>query len=78
MKKFPINAWDFIAGKTLTGAWGNGGTVMKNFKINEKILIDQILNIKKVLPKKNYKLKEINKALIDFKNGKILRPIIKF
>lgn len=77
-EKISINAWDFIAGKTLTGAWGNGGTIMKNFKTNEKILIDQISNIKKVLPKKNYKLKEINKALFDFKNGKILRPIIKF
>tara|TARA_X000000950_G_scaffold289506_1_gene414452 strand:- start:5004 stop:6047 length:1044 start_codon:yes stop_codon:yes gene_type:complete len=77
-EKISINAWDFIAGKTLTGAWGNGGTIMKNFKTNEKILIDQISNIKKVLPKKNYKLKDINKALFDFKNGKILRPIIKF
>lgn len=77
-EKISISAWDFIAGKTLTGAWGNGGTIMKNFKINEKILIDQISNIKKVLPKKNYELKDINKAIFDFKNGKIFRPIIKF
>ena len=77
-EKFSLSAWDFIFGKTFTGAWGYGGTTMKNFQINEKILIDQIKNIKKILPKKNYFLKDINKAINDFKNGKILRPIIKF
>ena len=77
-EKISINAWDFISGKTLTGAWGNGGTIMKNFKIIEKILIDQISNIKKILPKKNYKLNDINNALIEFRKGKVLRPIIKF
>ena len=45
---------------------------MKNFDINEKILINQILNIKKILPKKNYKLNEVNKAIKDFRGGKIL------
>jgi Zn-dependent alcohol dehydrogenase len=76
-EKISLGAWDFISGKTLTGAWGNGGTIMKNFKINEKILMNQISNIRKVLPKKNYKLREINKVIFEFKNGNILRPIIK-
>ena len=77
-EKIAMKAWDFILGKTLTGAWGEGGTTMKNFKLNEKILINQIENIKKILPSKNYKIYEINKAIKDFRNGKILRPIIKF
>ena len=77
-EKISIDAWDFIFGKTLTGAWGNGGTTMKNFEINEKILISEIHNIRKILSKKNYKITEINNALNDFKNGKVLRPIIKF
>ena len=51
---------------------------MENFKINQNILIDQIDNIKKILPKKNYKLSKINKAIDDFKRGIVLRPIIKF
>ena len=46
--------------------------------MNEKILINQIKNVKKILPKKNYMLNDINKAIDDFKNGKVLRPIIKF
>ena len=77
-EKITLNSWDIISGKTLTGAWGQGGTVMKNFKINKNILIDQIDNIKKILPKKNYKLSKINKAIDDFKRGIVLRPIIKF
>lgn len=77
-EKISLNAWDFIFGKTFTGAWGNGGTTMKNFEVNEKILIDQIKNVKKILPRTNYKLNNINKAINDFKNGKVLRPIIKF
>lgn len=77
-EKFSLNAWDFINGKTFTGAWGNGGTTMDNFSINEKILLNQIDNIKKLLSKKNYNLKDINKAIRHFKEGKILRPIVKF
>ena len=76
--KIKIKTWDIINGKTLMGAWGHGGTIMKNFNKNEKILINQIKNIRKILPKKNYKISEINKAVNDFASGKILRPIIKF
>jgi len=77
-EKFSLNAWDFINGKTFTGAWGNGGTTMDNFSINEKILLNQIDNIKKLISKKDYNLKDINKAIRDFKEGKVLRPIVKF
>ncbi len=77
-EKFSLNAWDFINGKTFTGAWGNGGATMKNFKLNEKILLNQINNIKRILPRKNFKLKDINKAIKEFKDGKILRPVVKF
>ena len=77
-EKISLGAWDFIFGKTFTGAWGNGGTTMKNFELNEKILINQISNIKNILGSKNFKLKNVNKAIEKFKNGKIFRPIIKF
>ncbi len=77
-EKISIKTWDIINGKTLMGAWGLGGPIMKNFKMNEKILMNQIRNIRKILPNKNYKITEINKALNDFASGNILRPIIKF
>ena len=56
MKNF-FKCLGFYFCKTFTGAWGNGGTTMKNFKINEKILLNQINNIKRILPRKNYNLK---------------------
>lgn len=77
-EKISVDAWDIIFGKTLTGAWGKGGTMMKNFSKIEKIFINQIKNIKKILPKKNYSIEKVNIAINDFKLGKILRPIIKF
>ena len=77
-EKISLNSWDFINGKTMTGAWGSDGTIMKNFNLNEKILLDQIKYIKRVLPKENFKLTEINNAIKQFKNKKIFRPIIKF
>ena len=77
-EKISLKTWDVIFGKTLTGAWGSNGVVMNNFRTNEKILISQIKNIRKILPKKNFEIKNINKAIEDFSGGKILRPIIKF
>ena len=77
-ERISIKAWDFIFGKTFSGAWGNGGTVMKNFNLNENILINQIKDVRKILPKKNYKINQVNQALNDFKRGKVIRPIIKF
>ena len=77
-ERISLKTWDFIFGKTITGAWGGQGTFMRNFKLNEKILINQIGNIRKILPKKNYKISEINTVITDFFKGKVLRPIIKF
>ena len=76
-EKLSIKAWDIIFSKTLTGAWGQEGTIMKNFSFNEKIFLNQIKNIKKILPKKDYSIKDVNNAIKDFKEGRVLRPIIK-
>ncbi len=77
-EKISIKTWDVIFGKTLTGAWGSNGVLMNDFKLNEKILINQIKNVKKILLKKNYTIKNINKAVNDFSKGAVLRPVIKF
>ena len=77
-EKILIKTWDIISGKTLMGAWGSGGTIMKNFKRNENILIDQIKFIKKMLPNKNFKIADVNIVIKNFSKGKILRPIFKF
>ncbi len=77
-EKINIKTWDIIAGKTLMGAWSNGLPKIKNFELNEKILINQINNIKKILPKKNFHISKINTAIENFSKGKLLRPIFKF
>ncbi len=77
-EKISLKTWDVIFGKTLTGAWNGKGVLMNNFTLNEKILINQIKYVKKIIPKKNYQIININKAVEDFSRGKILRPIIKF
>ena len=63
--KVSIKAWDLIFGKTLSGAWGHGGLSMKNFKINEKILLSQIKRYKENFYQKNYSIFRINKAIED-------------
>ena len=56
-EKISIKTWDVIFGKTLTGAWGSNGVVMNDFKLNEKILINQIKNVKKYYSKRTIQLK---------------------
>ena len=77
-EKINIKTWDIIAGKTVMGAWTNGLPKIENFRLNEKILINQIKYIRKILPKKNFHISKINTAIESFSKGKILRPIFKF
>ncbi len=76
--KISLNIWDLIYSKSITGAWGEEGTIMQNFNLIEKILVHQIKNIRKVLKNKIYSIHQVNQAIQDFQKGKILRPIIKF
>ncbi len=70
-----LDPWHIIEGKTLKGAW--------NSEINFKNKFSKLENLFKKLKtdfyfsSKIYKLSEINKAIIDFKKGKVIRPLIK-
>lgn len=77
-EKIKIKTWDIISGKALMGAWSNGLPKIQNFQLNEKILINQIKYIKKILPRKNFHISKINSAIKEFSKGKVLRPIFKF
>jgi len=75
-EKIKIDPYDLILGKKIYGSWG--GDI--NFKKHLHLLIKIIKFFKKienVFFKKFYKLEEINTAINDLKNGKIIRPIIK-
>ena len=72
-----LNPYDLIFGKKIFGFSGNDVSLEKNFKnyikIIKKINFKKISNIFSI-----YKFKNINKAILDFKKGTVLRPLIKF
>ena len=72
-----LNPYDLIFGKKIFGFSGNDVSLEKNFKnyikIIKKINFKQISNIFSI-----YKFKNINEAILDFKKGTVLRPLIKF
>lgn len=75
-KKISLDPHELIKGKTIKGSWGGGSdpeTVVQKFsEIRNSRGIDLNAFIGKI-----YSLNQINQALLDLKNGKILRPIIK-
>ena len=75
-KKLKINPHDLIKGKKIFGAWGGYTNPEKHFNIYSKIL-SKNKNFLKTFKIKTYKLKQINQAIIDLKNNKIIKPLIK-
>ena len=75
-EKMSLDPWQFILGKTLLGAWNDSKSFEKSFYRFLDIFLKS--NIDRYLIGKTYKLKDINKAFMDLKSGKVLRPIIKF
>ena len=71
-----INPYDIIFGKKLLGTIGGDIDIKKNLRLFMK-LIKSNNKIKYIFLKKIYKLENINKAFIDFKNGITTRPLIK-
>ena len=74
-KKITVDLWDLILGKSICGTWANNKNFQNKFYKYLKIFEQTKLN--EILVTKPYSLSQINKAFKDFKNGKVLRPIIK-
>ncbi len=75
--KIRLDPFDLIVGKKIHGTWG--GNI--NFKKDLNTLIKIIKNFKDInnfFFNKIYNLNQINSAIKDFRNGKVIRPIIKF
>ena len=76
-QEIKINPYDLIFGKKIYGFSGNDVSLEKNIKNYHKLINKiNLSKLRKIY--KNYTFKNINKAISDFNNGKILRPIIKF
>ncbi len=70
-----IDPWHIIQGKSLLGAWNDTLNFDKKFRKFEKKTKNKNLNF--FFGDKIYKLTDINKAINEFKKGKIIRPLIK-
>lgn len=74
--KIRINPYDLIFGKKIFGFSGMDVSLEKNLGLYEEII--KKTNIKKLRSiYKTYSLKQINKAIIDFKKGKVFRSLLK-
>jgi len=75
--KINLNPYELIFGKKIFGFSGNDLSLEKNFykyyKLIKRVNYNKLRKIFKI-----YKFKKINQAITDFKNGKTLRPLIKF
>ena len=76
-EKIEIDALYLHYGKKLIG--GHGGNVSPSVDFNRLISLSMSgkLNLSS-FTKDIYELKDINKAIDDLKNGKVLRPLIQF
>ena len=70
-----LDPWKIIRGISFVGAWNTTVIFDSNFKKLEKISSN--INLKDFFGDKNYRLENINQALKDFENGKVLRPLIR-
>ncbi len=73
--KISIKPFDLISGKKIFGSWGGGSDPQKIAKITSKFFLKnkKILNLYFT---KEYSLKNINKAIKDFKKKSVLKPLI--
>ena len=75
-KKIKIDSFDLIKGKKIFESWGGGIDYEKNCKKILKIL-KGVKNYDKLFNEKLYNLNNINSAIQDLKDEKVLRPIVK-
>jgi S-(hydroxymethyl)glutathione dehydrogenase/alcohol dehydrogenase len=75
-EKLLIEPFDLISGKEIRGSWGGG--VNLDTDLNDLFeLFLQSTPVMNLLQGHIYPFSEINQALADFKNGKVLRPILQ-
>lgn len=73
--KLSLDPYDFICGKQLKGSWGGSSNPDVDVPKLAKLYEEGKLPLEKLLDKR-YSLEEINDALDDLENRKVLRPLI--
>ena len=75
-KKIKLKPLDLISGKKIVGSWGGNTNPDKDIALYNDLLLKIKVNLNNFF-NKFYTLTNINKAIDDFKTGKVLRPIIQ-
>ena len=75
-KKISIEPHDLIKGKKLIGSWGGECVPKRDIPKIYKLFRKNNIDLSKFF-NKLYDFEKINNAISDFKNGKVIRPIIK-
>ncbi|MDA7818274.1 zinc-binding dehydrogenase [Sulfurimonas sp.] len=73
--KVSLNPYDFICGKQLKGSWGGSSKPDIDIPKLAQLYLDGKMPLEKLIDKK-YILDDINDALNDLENRKVIRPII--
>ena len=75
-EKISIDPFDLICGKRIIGTWGGEADPDQDIPFFASKYLEGIMPLEKLISKK-YELNEINFAIEDLKNGKVVRPIIE-
>jgi Zn-dependent alcohol dehydrogenase len=75
-KKISLNPHDLIKGKRLIGSWGGNCLPTRDIPKIFELFKRNDINLSKFF-NKVYSFKNINNAILDFKKGKAIRPLIK-
>lgn len=75
-EKIQLDPFELICGKKISGSWGGGSQPDKDIPILQNIIKQMGLPVHKLLSHK-YRLDDINSALDDLENRKIVRALIE-
>jgi S-(hydroxymethyl)glutathione dehydrogenase / alcohol dehydrogenase len=73
--KICLDPYDLICGKQIKGSWGGSSNPDRDIPKLSKLYLEGKLPLEKLLDKR-YILDEINEALDDLENRKVIRPLI--
>ncbi|MEA2049968.1 MAG: zinc-binding dehydrogenase [Campylobacterota bacterium] len=71
-----IDPFDLICGKQIKGSWGGASLPDRDIPKIAKLYLEGKLPLEKLLDKR-YRLDQINEALDDIENRKVIRPLIE-
>lgn len=76
-EKISINPFDLIRGKRMVGTWGGETDPDRDIPLYVKKFLDKTLNLNPLISQE-YPLDQINQAMQDIREGRVLRALLTF